>query len=96
MNDSTFVDSWESGARDGIQEYWQDLHVSASEELTKENKNGSREWIMSELRAAESAVRNMRKKVAIMRPHAFSASRYRKLHKSFSQKNKTNGTLFDE
>jgi hypothetical protein len=81
MNDSTVVDCWESGARDGIQEYCQDLHVSASEELTKENENGSREWIMSKLRAAESAVRKMRKKVAIMRPNGFSASRYRKLHK---------------
>jgi hypothetical protein len=60
MNDSTLVDSWESGARDGIQEYCQGPHVSASEELTKENKNGSREWIISELQAAESAVRKMK------------------------------------
>jgi hypothetical protein len=39
MNDSTLVDSWESGAKDGIQKYCQDLHVSASEELARENKN---------------------------------------------------------
>jgi hypothetical protein len=38
MNDSTLVDSWESGAKDGIQKYCQDLHVSASEELARENK----------------------------------------------------------
>jgi hypothetical protein len=63
MNDSALVDSWESGARDGIQKYCQDLHVSASEELARENKSGSREWSMSELRAAESAVSKVRKRL---------------------------------
>lgn len=34
MNDVTVLDFCESGAKDGIQKYNQDLHVSASRELT--------------------------------------------------------------
>jgi hypothetical protein len=38
MNDVTVLDFCEGGAKDGIQKYNQDLHVSASRELTNDNE----------------------------------------------------------
>jgi hypothetical protein len=43
MNGSTSVIFGESGAKDGIHEYWQKRDVSASEELTKVFGNLGRE-----------------------------------------------------
>jgi hypothetical protein len=43
MNGSTSVDFGETGAKDGIHEYWQKRDVSASEELTKVFGNLGRE-----------------------------------------------------
>ena len=52
MNDSTALGFWEGGAKDGIQKYNQDLHVSASHELTNDSeRQGNGEQATASARA---------------------------------------------